>query len=435
MGRRKIEIEPITDERNRTVTFVKRKAGLFKKAHELAVLCQVDLAVIILGNNSKVYEYSSVDTDELLKTYKHIDIKYEAKSPEDYGGYKKKKHVGGAPLMGNIGDYANDEDEDSEADYDSSTPPRRKKRKRELEPSIPIRIGRPYGESDQSSVAPPAPPQVHVDHVAHQRPVLRVQIPSDVKGKIDDSAKTITAIDVTRQETPDNSNLAVSDNSDRNANGNTTPSIRTKYLDSFKPNDSHKPTLPLPVQSKNQLSPSSATAPGLPASAMAPGFYGPLPQPLPVGGPTSGQPYQWQVPGGPPSAQHSPSTQNLPKMPNPPFNNYNKLRPLHGQQYPVSVHQPSGAPVMGAINNNSGGDQTPQSGLPSRYVDLFPSPSNFYPPQDWPQPGMTPMTNGMPQYFNMISLRIRRPPRSTPQQGKLEPLPSLMYEVYDKKKE
>ena len=104
MGRRKIEIEPITDERNRTVTFVKRKAGLFKKAHELAVLCQVDLAVIILGNNSKVYEYSSVDTDELLKTYKHIDIKYEAKSPEDYGGYKKKKHVGGAPLMGNIGD-------------------------------------------------------------------------------------------------------------------------------------------------------------------------------------------------------------------------------------------------------------------------------------------------------------------------------------------
>ena len=31
MGRRKIEIEPLTDDRNRTVTFVKRKAGLFKK--------------------------------------------------------------------------------------------------------------------------------------------------------------------------------------------------------------------------------------------------------------------------------------------------------------------------------------------------------------------------------------------------------------------
>lgn len=71
MGRRKIEIEPLTDDRNRTVTFVKRKAGLFKKAHELAVLCQVDLAVIIVGNNNKVYEFSTVDTNEILQAYEN----------------------------------------------------------------------------------------------------------------------------------------------------------------------------------------------------------------------------------------------------------------------------------------------------------------------------------------------------------------------------
>jgi hypothetical protein len=49
MGRRKIEIQPITHERNRAVTFVKRKNGLFKKAYELGVLCSVDIAVVIFA--------------------------------------------------------------------------------------------------------------------------------------------------------------------------------------------------------------------------------------------------------------------------------------------------------------------------------------------------------------------------------------------------
>ncbi|EGV61819.1 myocyte enhancer factor 2D, partial [Yamadazyma tenuis ATCC 10573] len=90
MGRRKIEIQPLTDDRNRTVTFVKRKAGLFKKAHELAVLCQVELAVIIVGNNNKLYEFSSVDTNELIKVYQNTPKVHESKSPANYGNYKKK---------------------------------------------------------------------------------------------------------------------------------------------------------------------------------------------------------------------------------------------------------------------------------------------------------------------------------------------------------
>jgi hypothetical protein len=53
-------------------TFLKRKGGLFKKAHELSVLCSVDVAVIIFGNNKKLYEYSSSDIGEILNRYQYV---------------------------------------------------------------------------------------------------------------------------------------------------------------------------------------------------------------------------------------------------------------------------------------------------------------------------------------------------------------------------
>lgn len=96
MGRRKIEIQPIEEDRNRTVTFVKRKAGLFKKAHELAVLCSVDVSVIIIGHNRKIYEYCSDTTRDVLEKYYDAPTIYEHKSPSDYGPYETKSRV--APL-------------------------------------------------------------------------------------------------------------------------------------------------------------------------------------------------------------------------------------------------------------------------------------------------------------------------------------------------
>ncbi len=69
MGRRKIEIKPIKDERNRSVTLHKRKAGLFKKAHELSVLCSVDIGIVICGHQNKVFEYSSTNMSDILDQY------------------------------------------------------------------------------------------------------------------------------------------------------------------------------------------------------------------------------------------------------------------------------------------------------------------------------------------------------------------------------
>mmetsp|Transcript_263 Transcript_263/g.454 ORF Transcript_263/g.454 Transcript_263/m.454 type:complete len:534 (-) Transcript_263:225-1826(-) len=72
MGRKKIRIERISDERNRQVTFTKRKNGLMKKAMELSVLCDCDIALVIFNSNNKLFQYSSADIDTILAKYSSL---------------------------------------------------------------------------------------------------------------------------------------------------------------------------------------------------------------------------------------------------------------------------------------------------------------------------------------------------------------------------
>ena len=51
---------------------LQRKNGLFKKAYELGVLCSVDVAVFVFGNNKKLYEYSSTDMRDLITRYQFV---------------------------------------------------------------------------------------------------------------------------------------------------------------------------------------------------------------------------------------------------------------------------------------------------------------------------------------------------------------------------
>lgn len=55
MGRKKITIQPIKDTRNRQVTLNKRKIGLMKKAYELSVLCDCEIALIIMDSDNRRY--------------------------------------------------------------------------------------------------------------------------------------------------------------------------------------------------------------------------------------------------------------------------------------------------------------------------------------------------------------------------------------------
>lgn len=62
MGRGKIEIKMIENSTNRQVTYSKRRNGIFKKAHELTVLCDAKVSIIMMSGNRKIHEYNSPST-------------------------------------------------------------------------------------------------------------------------------------------------------------------------------------------------------------------------------------------------------------------------------------------------------------------------------------------------------------------------------------
>ncbi|BGP31699.1 hypothetical protein JCM10296v2_003473 [Rhodotorula toruloides] len=114
MGRRKISIAPIKDDRNRQVTFLKRKNGLFKKAYELGVLCSADVAVIVFNASGKLFEFHSGDMDAILLKYSHYaGPPHEKRGPEDYVN-KDLDAATKRGLGGKMTNMTDDEDEDDD---------------------------------------------------------------------------------------------------------------------------------------------------------------------------------------------------------------------------------------------------------------------------------------------------------------------------------
>ncbi|CDR38848.1 CYFA0S02e07030g1_1 [Cyberlindnera fabianii] len=451
MGRRKISIQPITDERNRKVTFVKRKAGLFKKAHELAVLCQVDLAVIILGhNNQKFYEYTSVNADDLLVSYKDGRFTHDVKTPEDYGDYALESRVNGNGLkthhrntssvsfsIEEKDDDEDDDDDDDDDEEDESKPvvKRRKTTKNhprvrsEPEVEVPPSIQAPA--SNAPHPAPVADPSSYPQHMRHPQAAVIVpssqhwahhpghpeadtvpphyqgfQIPTmqqpyqfPVQGNFNNSplqhrqdpmqppqAQHLPAINTPMVQNTQHIHSSPFMNSRARSLNNsisTRPILRVEIpSDPTKPTPGSKPedsavTMTAPDTSKGNnkdiSNTSKADGEKTPSSARSgddikPSGLGILSN--------HSTPVSATLPSG---------LFNLPP-PNP------------------TAHFHSGT-TAGGFKTTATGEQTPLTGLPSRYVpDLFPSPSNFY-SNDWNIPfgsGNTPYPSSAGPYMLQI---------------------------------
>ncbi|KAG5541880.1 hypothetical protein RHGRI_021649 [Rhododendron griersonianum] len=69
MARERIKIKKIDNVTARQVTFSKRRKGLFKKAEELAVLCDVDVALIMFSATGKLFQFASSSMNTILAKY------------------------------------------------------------------------------------------------------------------------------------------------------------------------------------------------------------------------------------------------------------------------------------------------------------------------------------------------------------------------------
>ncbi|XP_059596871.1 agamous-like MADS-box protein MADS1 isoform X1 [Vitis vinifera] len=72
MGRGKIEIKRIENTTNRQVTFCKRRNGLLKKAYELSVLCDAEVALIVFSSRGRLYEYANNSVRTTIERYKKV---------------------------------------------------------------------------------------------------------------------------------------------------------------------------------------------------------------------------------------------------------------------------------------------------------------------------------------------------------------------------
>ncbi|XP_042437734.1 MADS-box transcription factor 51-like isoform X1 [Zingiber officinale] len=74
MGRRgKVELRRIEDRTSRQIRFSKRRSGLFKKAYELAVLCDAEVALVVFSPAGKLYEFSSISRWVCIVVHHPID--------------------------------------------------------------------------------------------------------------------------------------------------------------------------------------------------------------------------------------------------------------------------------------------------------------------------------------------------------------------------
>nr|XP_043635424.1 truncated transcription factor CAULIFLOWER A-like isoform X2 [Erigeron canadensis] len=89
MGRGKVTLKRIENNINRQVTFSKRRSGLLKKAHEISVLCDVEVALIIFSAKGKLCEFATdASMDRILdkyERYSYAERQHIATDHESHG--------------------------------------------------------------------------------------------------------------------------------------------------------------------------------------------------------------------------------------------------------------------------------------------------------------------------------------------------------------
>ncbi|XP_057820211.1 truncated transcription factor CAULIFLOWER A isoform X2 [Cryptomeria japonica] len=69
MARAKLQLKTIENPVSRRSTFSKRKTGLLRKASEISILCDAEVALIIFSPSGKLYEFGSPSMNRIMEKY------------------------------------------------------------------------------------------------------------------------------------------------------------------------------------------------------------------------------------------------------------------------------------------------------------------------------------------------------------------------------
>ncbi|XP_051124094.1 MADS-box protein defh21-like [Andrographis paniculata] len=93
MGRGKVEIKRIENKTSRQVTFSKRRAGLMKKTHELSVLCDAQIGLIVFSSKGRLTEYCTPPSNMNQIIERYVKARPNVLIPEH------RDHIGPAPYI------------------------------------------------------------------------------------------------------------------------------------------------------------------------------------------------------------------------------------------------------------------------------------------------------------------------------------------------
>ncbi|KAL6661728.1 hypothetical protein ACP70R_001112 [Stipagrostis hirtigluma subsp. patula] len=88
MGRVKLPIRRIENNTNRQVTFSKRRNGLVKKAYELSVLCDIDVALLMFSPSGRLSHFSGRrGVEDVILRYMNLSEHDRGDHPEPRGAH------------------------------------------------------------------------------------------------------------------------------------------------------------------------------------------------------------------------------------------------------------------------------------------------------------------------------------------------------------
>ncbi|KAL6606970.1 hypothetical protein ACP70R_042623 [Stipagrostis hirtigluma subsp. patula] len=79
MVRGKTVIKPIENTTSRQVTFSKRRSGLFKKANELAILCDAQVGLLVFSRAGRLYDFSNTRYNQMKEGHQLMSASTESK--------------------------------------------------------------------------------------------------------------------------------------------------------------------------------------------------------------------------------------------------------------------------------------------------------------------------------------------------------------------